>query len=154
MTEIAVPLEEAKSEVDIEPNRSSKLFQRAAVTSVLAGTAVAAFFAERHGWTRSWDEVPRDIANSAGHPFFGYVGAYAAALTTTAHKKSMAFINTTIINFAAEQTQTSLIYPNYDPFSVPHLPETMKDYAFALGGGLLFMAMNRESGEKTDSLAQ
>jgi hypothetical protein len=151
MTEIVVPLEEAKSQTDTDLNHNRKLWQRAAVTSVLASTAVTAFFAERYGWTRDWAEVPRDIANSAGHPVFGYVGTYAAAAAATTYKRSSAFINTTIINFAAEQLQTSLIYPNYNPFSAPHLPETFKDYAAALGGGMLFHAMNRRQAETVES---
>ncbi len=117
--------------------------------SALGGAALLATTAEYLGVTNTLPEVPKFIASSLAHPVLGYTGAWAATSAfgriSDRFRTSVAIAGATVANFVTEKTQSALIAdPQYINFlSAQNLPETTKDYAFALLGAGLFILQNR-----------
>jgi hypothetical protein len=111
--------------------------------------AAAALAAEKYGLDKELPHVAKMAVDSCAHPLLGYAGAWAAnALAGSPagkFKTKVAAAGTTIANFTAEASQSLLVAsPQYVDFmSSRNLPETSKDYLFALGGLGLFMLQNK-----------
>lgn len=87
------------------------------------------------------------LANSGAHPLVGFVGAavgYAAAYKKRDKIRQVsAYSVATAANFAAEIGQEVLLYPDTGKHFYDALPETIKDYVFALGAATYFLRRRR-----------
>jgi hypothetical protein len=132
--------------VAVTPTDKDKNIRTKVVTaSVLAGLATTAFFGEKYGLNARLPEVGTEVANSCAHPIVGYMGAWVATKVIKRFKPGASLAGATVADFVAEKSQSLLLTsPYYNFLSQQYLPETVKDYAFALGGSLLFMAQDRQ----------
>lgn len=97
------------------------------------------------GVTAGWTPALRAIGESLEHPLPGYTGAAAGCVVAAAldseHEGVYELAGTTIGNFSAEIGQSILTpeSPATNFIATRNLPETGKDYLFALLGGLFFV---------------
>lgn len=111
------------------------------------GLGVVAFFAHKMQVDNTmveWPENIRDAMNSMSHPFLGYTGATIAnALHRTKNYVTRIYYGYglgTLTNFGTEIAQSVLVphSPETNFLAYRNIPETTKDYVFALGGIGLF----------------
>lgn len=132
---------------------SSGLLTKIGVAAALGGLAAASKWAEYKGIDHDMIAPSRWTIDSTAHPLLGYMGAWAASAAANMSprrplgllKGKAAFIGATAANFAVEGAQSFTVAASQyvDFWSSRNLPETAKDYAFALAGMALFMYQNR-----------
>jgi hypothetical protein len=120
------------------------------IAGSLGGVAALTTASELMGVTPNLPDSAEWIATSGKHPAVGYLGALAA---TSVLKNPLRNIRTkvaiagaTVANFSAEvgQVFSPWAVSEYANFwTTRNLPETGKDYAFALAGLGLFLFQNR-----------
>lgn len=130
-----------------ETENNQNIRKKAVTLAILAGLATAAFCGQRYGLNNELPSYGTEVADSFAHPVLGYVGAWAALSLTRTFRKAQAIAGATAFNFATEKAQSLLLSsPGYGDFlSQQNVPETLKDYAFALGGSALFLLQNRKN---------
>ena len=141
MGEYVGPVLPAETAVSENKNLRTKI-----VTAGSLGVlAAAAFFGERYGYNAQLPKVGTEIANSSAHPIVGYLGAWVATKVVKRFKPGASLAGATAADFVTEKSQSLLLTsPYYNFLSQQYLPETAKDYAFAIGGSLLFMIQDRK----------
>ncbi len=88
----------------------------------------------------TWPDFPREVMNSMSHPFLGYIGAAIANVIfrTKSYAKRVYYGSGlgTLANFGTEIAQAWWLphTPETNFLATRNMPETMKDYVFALGG--------------------
>lgn len=130
------------------PENSSRTETAAALTTLAVMATLANYSGMSH---QEMPEGIREVTQSLAHPVLGYAGAWAA--TVLDHNPSgrirgkIAFAGATIANFFTETVQSQLVSsPEYANFLAANaMPETIKDYLFALGGLGLFLYQNRQN---------
>jgi hypothetical protein len=124
----------------------------------LGGLAAIGYDLQASGLTYSIPDYPRLATDSMKHPVLGYTGAAVGHVATLATAKlrrkpistetqfKAMFAGATIANFGAEQAQSMFYaideYKSY--FSAQHMPETVKDYVFALSGLALYRSQSKQ----------
>lgn len=123
----------------------------------LSGMAVAAKWADAAGLAKDLPSPADWIVTSCAHPVLGFTAACVANAQHTKrwferHSRwGSAYLSlrlATIVNFASEEFQRLTTHiGEYNNFLAPHnLPETAKDYLFALGGAALYSLLDRPKG--------
>ncbi len=150
------------AQAEVEPNPGDISHSASNVTNALLLGVVAAegFVGERVGAFHGLRGPVKAAANSISHPFIGYSVGWAAAVAanrrniTRPLKSVNAFVAVTTANFMVETGQ-SLILDNpghkFSFLTAPERIETIKDYAFALGGLALFTWENRKNRRLSDN---
>lgn len=122
----------------------------------LLAVAIPAQVAHEYNVINDLPDGPEILAESLRHPIVGYIGAYTGAWLATKilpHYKSAAAFGAatmgTIANFSAESGQEiskSRDATEYLAFN--RLPETAKDYIFALIGTALYLGLGRKNPDR------
>lgn len=128
---------------NIANNEVNSVKTKVATAIGLAGLSATAYLGQRYNLTEQLPNNERAVAESLAHPFIGYIGAFAAnAISNDKVKRAaLAIGGATALNFGVEAAQDAAVY-NEDSFYV-NVPETVKDYIFALGGIALYEMQDR-----------
>lgn len=136
-------------EIAAENHSSAELIAGAG----LVATSAFAFWAQRTNYYFHQGVQHEYVAaamNSMAHPALGYIGAALGASavamvnrhkSTSINNDSALFAGATGLNFSAEYVQQKLLFTDYN--FLEHT-ETLKDYAFALGGMMLYKVITRK----------
>ncbi|MBI3494944.1 hypothetical protein HY004_03115 [Candidatus Saccharibacteria bacterium] len=113
--------------------------------AVLSATAIAATIGEHYGVDKMLPHGLREVATSLRHPAVGFLGAFVADKVSRSRlfkKKDNDVamgIGATVANFATETAQGQVIFHEYFQYlGTSKLPETTKDYVFALAGAAIY----------------
>jgi hypothetical protein len=127
-------------------------------TSTAAGLSILSFFAyhaQHRGWTAELPDPAQAVAESLAHPALGYIGAWIGVRLGNRSplrvQERAAVAVGTVVNFAAEAAQDVIDGTAHaDGFLDPnHLPETAKDYVFALAGIGWYLKQNVAAEQST-----
>jgi hypothetical protein len=145
----------SKTELQIASSREQQNQELFAKRMFTAGTlgllSLTTLELRRRGLTHDLPDadITKPILDSTAHPVLGYTGAWLAykfsRLRGNSESSVALFTGSTFLNFSAEGVQ-SLVHSSPQTFnflSERNLPETAKDYLFALTGLSLFLYQSR-----------
>ena len=147
MTERAATADEAEN---LPKPRSESVFSAETKTqlktaAVLSVTAAAATIGEHYGVDKMAPHGIREVATSLRHPAVGFLGAFVADRVSRSRlfkKKDNDVamgVGATVANFATETAQGQVLFHEYFQYlGTGKIPETTKDYAFALAGAVIY----------------
>lgn len=134
-------------------SESSDSLTKVSTAIVLGGVAIASKYAEAKGLDNDMPTLAHMAVDSGAHPAVGFMGAWAADGSSRSFirrsagiaKTRLALLGATVANFGVEIGQSlSVASPDYSNFLAPQrLPETGKDYMFALAGMGLYLLQRR-----------
>ena len=133
-----------------DASEKQRTLRNLGTAAALGGVAAAITVTEFLGATPDLPEVVEWTRSSSRHLVLGFLGSWAAASVFKKSFESMrkrtAAAGATVANFAPEiaQSASPMAMPEYAEFwATRNLPETGKDYAFALAGLGIYMFQNR-----------
>jgi hypothetical protein len=141
--------------INLDGARGESRLRERALTAISLG--VLAMYA-KSGYAHDLPDGSDTVVTSLAHPVFGYMGAWAGVTFAKSKKLTesiprvkeiVGFLGATACNFSAEIAQLSNNLSAPTNFYYPeNLPETTKDYAFALLGATWFALRSARNNNK------